>query len=75
MEKEEFIDPTNDRRKIQLDPKTACLHQLQSSAFEFLELTRTAKDNLTEEENEALENLSKDKTIIIKSRQRKRCRL
>ena len=49
MEKEEFIDPTNDRRKTQLDSKTAFLHQ--PSAFEFLEFTRTAKDNLTEEEN------------------------
>ena len=51
MEKEEFIKPNKDHRKTQLDSKTAFLHQLQSSAFEFLELTKTAKDNLTEEEN------------------------
>ena len=42
MEKEEFIEPVKDKRKTQLDSKTAFLHQLQSSAFEFLELTKTA---------------------------------
>ena len=65
MEKEQFVEPENDNRKTKLDSKTAFLHQLQSSAFEFLELTKTAKENLTEEENIALENLAKDKTIII----------
>ena len=34
-------------------------------AFEFIELSKYAMDNLTDEEHEALENLAKDETIII----------
>ncbi len=34
-------------------------------AFKFIELSKYAKDNLTDEELEALENLAKDEIIII----------
>ena len=34
-------------------------------AFEFIELSRDARDNLTDQEHRALEELAKDKTIVI----------
>jgi hypothetical protein len=54
-----------DNRKTQLDPKNAFLQQLQSMAFEFIELSKNATDSLTDTEHKALEELAKDKSIII----------
>ena len=59
------INNTDDERKTVLDKKSAFLHELQSMAFEFIELSRDAKDNLTDQEHRALEELAKDKSIII----------
>ena len=59
------IKDTNDERRTVLDNKNAFLQQLQSMAFEFIELSRDAKDNLTDAEHQALEVLAKDKTIIV----------
>ena len=42
------INNTDDERKTVLDKKSAFLHELQSMAFEFIELSRDAKDNLTD---------------------------
>ena len=41
------------------------MKSLQSCAFEFLELSKRAKDNLTPNERKALERLSSDNSIII----------
>ena len=49
----------------QIDKKQAFLHQFKAKALEFLELSKNAIDSLTEEEHEALKELSKDETIII----------
>lgn len=54
-----------DSRKAQLDSKNVFLSNLQSMAFEFIELSKEATDHLTDEERKALEELAKDKTIII----------
>ncbi len=47
------------------DSKAACMKQLQTMATEFIELSKIARDNLTDAEHRALEELSKDTTIII----------
>jgi hypothetical protein len=54
-----------DNRKTQLDPKNTFLQQLQSMAFEFIELSKNATDSLTDTEHKALEELAKDKSIVI----------
>jgi len=51
--------------KTELDTKNAFLQQLQTLAFEFIEVSKNAIDNLSDIEHQALEKLSKDKTIII----------
>jgi hypothetical protein len=48
-----------------LDAKSLLFKDLQSFAFEFIELSKKAYDNLSEEEKRALEDLGKDKSIII----------
>lgn len=50
---------------IGLDRKNEFFNQLQAMAFEFIELSKQARDNLTDAEHQALEELSKDKSIII----------
>ena len=55
----------NDSRLANIDNKTAFFKQLQSMATEFIELSKTAIDNLTDAEHKALLELSKDQTIII----------
>ena len=47
------------------DPKTAFLQDLQKMAFEFIELSKQATDNLTCDERQALINLSKNKDIVV----------
>ena len=41
------------------------MKQLQTMATEFIELSKIARDNLTDAEHIALEELSKDTTFII----------
>ncbi len=48
-----------------IDSKTAFFKELQTMATEFIELSKTAIDNLTDAEHKALIELSKDKEIII----------
>jgi hypothetical protein len=57
--------PSNNPELAQFDNKAACMKQLQSMATEFIELSKTARDNLTDAEHKALEELSKDQSIII----------
>ena len=57
-------EQTNELR-ANLDPLNAFLNTLQGMAFEFVELSKQAIDNLTYEERAALENLSKNKNIVI----------
>ena len=56
---------SDDASKVQLDNKNACFANLQQMAFDYVELSKQAKDSLTDEEHKALEELSKDKRIII----------
>ena len=48
-----------------IDNKAAFFKELQTMATEFIELSKTAIDNLTDAEHKALIELSKDKEIII----------
>lgn len=59
------IAKQTDERKANLNSRNAFLQSLQSMAFEFIELSKKARDSLTDEEHEALLELSKDKSIII----------
>jgi len=61
----ELTATNQDNRFTQLDNKNACLKIIQSMATEFIELSKEARDNLTDAEHKALENLAKDDTIII----------
>jgi len=54
-----------DENMVDLDKKNAFFNQLQAMAFEFVELSKQARDNLTDAEHQALEELAKDKSIII----------
>jgi len=57
--------PNQDSRTTQLDNKNAFFQQLQNMALEFVELTKEARDNLSDDEHHALNELAKDTTIII----------
>ena len=59
------IAESTDERKTRLDNNTAFLKSLQTFAFDFVELSKKADDNLNQDERKALEDLSKDPTIII----------
>lgn len=59
------ISSERDERKADLNTKDSFLQKLQSMAFEFVDLSKKARDNLSIEEHEALENLAKDKSIVI----------
>jgi hypothetical protein len=59
------IAPQQDERRDNFDPKNALMQNLQGMAFEFIELSKQAVDNLAPDEREALINLSKNKEIII----------
>lgn len=55
----------HDERKSNLDSKNTFLKALQVFAFDFIELSEKAKDNLSFEEREALNKLSKNDQIVI----------
>ena len=55
----------NDPLKANLNDKNVFLQKLQQMALEFIELSKQAMDNLTDEEHLALKVLSQDKTIVI----------
>jgi len=57
--------PNNNELLKELDTKNAFFQKLQSMAFEFIELSKNTRDNLTDEEHSALNLLAKDKSIII----------
>ncbi len=57
--------PNNNELLKELDTKNAFFQKLQTMAFEFIELSKNTKDNLTDAEHSALNLLAKDKSIII----------
>jgi hypothetical protein len=59
------IAEKNDELKANLNTKSAFFQQLQNMSTEFIELSKKAMDNLSEEEHAALTELAKDKTIVI----------
>ena len=59
------IAKKEDELRENLNSKSAFLQQLQNMTTEFIEMSKKTIDNLNEEEHAALENLSKDKSIII----------
>jgi hypothetical protein len=58
-------EANKDERKTEIDTKVTFLKSLQSCAFEFLDLSKIARDNLTQDERKALDRLTSDKSIII----------
>ena len=64
FDKLEIVEEEDELKK-QLDSKNSFLQKLQSLAFEFIELSKKTRDNLTDDEKSALNNLSKDHNIII----------
>ncbi len=59
------IAEKNDELKANLNTKSALFQQLQNMSTEFIELSKKAMDNLSEEEHAALTELAKDKSIVI----------
>lgn len=59
------IADNRDERIANLDAKNSFLKQLQVMAFDFIDLSKRARDNLTFEEREALENLARNDSIVI----------
>ena len=54
-----------DKLRANLNSKASFLRQLQVMADEFIELSKQAHQNLSQEEHEALVELAKDKSIVI----------
>jgi hypothetical protein len=67
LDKLEISDNNEEKAnlKANLNSKSGFLQELQTLAFEFIELSKNAYDSFTDEEHRALEELTKDKTIII----------
>ncbi len=65
---------SNDPLKAYLNDKNVFLQNLQQMAFEFIELSKQAMDNLTDEEHLALKVLSQDK-IVSSSKKKKKISL
>jgi hypothetical protein len=59
------IAQNTDERMAAFDPKTTFLQDLQKMAFEFIEISKQATDNLTCDERQALINLSKNEDIVV----------
>ncbi len=59
------VKPNQDSRTTQQDNKNAFFQKLQNMALFFVELTKEARDNLSDDEHRALDELAKDTTIII----------
>ena len=59
------IANTGSELKANLNSKNNFLRQLQQMSDEFIELSKKAYDNLSDEEREALIELAKDKSIVI----------
>ena len=55
----------DDTLKADLNSKNAFLLELQKMSSEFIEISKKTMDNSNDEEHAALNNLAKDKTIII----------
>ena len=70
---EEIAQPLNhlpikekeDGLRANLDTKSNFFRQLQAMADEFVSLSKNAYDNMSDEEREAIIELSKDKSILI----------
>ena len=60
----ELID-NNENNNVQLDARFEFYAQLRLLAFEFIKFSEQAIDNLSVDERKALEDLAKDKNIII----------
>ena len=56
---------STDPLKADLNNKSTFLQQLQQMTYEFLELSKTSFDSLTDEEHAALKALTQDKSIVI----------
>jgi len=56
---------SNDPLKADLNSKSTFLQRLQQMTYEFLELSKTSFDSLTDEEHAALKLLTLDKSIVI----------
>jgi hypothetical protein len=59
------IAEKNDIHRAELNPKNNFLSQLQSKADEFLEISKKAYENLSDEEYEAITELAKNKSLVI----------
>lgn len=59
------ISQNVDERAAVFDPKNTFIQELQRMAFEFIEISKQATDNLTHDERQALIKLSKNNDIIV----------
>ena len=53
----------SDEKRTEINSKAALLKSLQSYAFEFLEISKKVRENLTPNEIKTLDRLSSDKSI------------
>lgn len=59
------INNNEQELKASLNSTNNFLQKLQAMSFEFISLANQSVDNLNEKEHQALNNLAKDKTIVL----------